>query len=115
MPPRVEPAAFLQWHKQANPDVILSVHDDIIGWLDQSGVRVPRDAGFLHLDVWDEDMRVSGTYQHPALLAGRAVELVDLLLRNNEHGKADIRQNVVVEGSWNPGTTVRRHRPARPA
>lgn len=102
--------AFLAWHREHRPDVVIGHIDKAVGWLQRAGVRVPADTGYLNLN-WNERTRAcAGLDLQPELQGVVAVEtLVPLVLRN-ERGLPASARTIMVGGRWVDGPTLRRNR-----
>lgn len=103
---RVNLDALGQWIEKYRLDAVLSVRDNVLGWLRELGYRVPEDIGFASLGARREKPDVAGVDQN-SLEVGKAGmnQLVELINRN-ERGGAACQQGVVIEGEWVNGKTV---------
>lgn len=63
--------------------------------------------GYVFLDRPVEWPPLTGIVQHSQETGRRAIDLLDVLLKNHELGCPPRRQILTLEGSWNVGTTVR--------
>lgn len=96
---------FLKWYRQHRPDVVVSVLDEVVGWLEDAGVEVPADTGFASVCVLKS--KGSGIYQHFEAIAAAAIDLLVSQLHTNQRGLPEYPQTNSILGSWQPGTTVR--------
>jgi DNA-binding LacI/PurR family transcriptional regulator len=103
-----EDAAFLAWWRRELPDCLLYQGR---GWpiavLAQAGVEVPRDAGFVSLDLDTPSCGQSGIWSDRPRLAHLAVDLLHARLGTGELGDLDRAPCLAVGGRWIDGTTLR--------
>lgn len=102
---------FLRWLRRTKPDVVVSPDATVHGWLEGSGLRVPEDIGFLHLEA-EEGGALSGVCQHFANVGVAAVDLLHLELIRSAYGVPSVRQMIGIDGFWVEGTSLR-VRPAK--
>jgi LacI family transcriptional regulator len=96
---------FLKWYHRHRPDVVVSVLDDVVGWLRDDGVDVPGDAGFASVCTFTQE--TSGIVQHFEVIGAAAVDMLVGQLHVNSRGIPEHPQSSLILGSWNPGATVR--------
>ncbi len=104
-----EPAPLLEWFRKYRPDVIITHNRRIAvaNWLAPLGVRVPRDLGWISLDVQPGDQGVTGVDQRSAVIGGAALDLVHAQLQRGEFGEPAVQKGVLIEGIWQEGESVR--------
>jgi len=111
-PPLIEETlteeSFLKWFRRYQPDVIISVWDQVYPWLIKAGYRVPEDVGLVLLSVYDEGRPYSGIRENPFLLGARAVEFLVDLIHRGERGEAETPSYLMIDGSWTGGVTVQK-------
>jgi LacI family transcriptional regulator len=106
-------ADFARWYRRHRPEVVIGLRSELITWLERLGRRVPADVGFVHLDRCTERGDFAGIDQKPREVGAAAVDLVvSRLLANERDVQASPRQ-LLVEGVWVDGPTVRAQRGTR--
>lgn len=109
--PLLDRETFLAWFGRHRPDVIVTLWDLVYPWLIESGLRVPDDVGLALLSVRKRDGFFAGVWENPELVGARAVELLVSLVHHGERGVPALPSYLLVEGSWQPGKTIRDHAP----
>jgi LacI family transcriptional regulator len=104
---RVGEAAFLQYGERNRPDVCISSDSTVLHYMRQAGMTVPRDGGFVSLDVQDNQPSVSGIRQDLRAVGAAGANLIDLLIRTNMRGTTPTDYKIVLGGSWQEGATLR--------
>ena len=106
-------ASFLQWYDTYQPDVIFGHRQtEIIGWLNESGRRVPADTGFVHLNWTERSGPCAALDLRPAALGAAAVEGVVAQIHRNEHGVPENPKNILLPARWVDGPTLRTPKPS---
>lgn len=101
-------AALRTWLRRHRPDVVVSsTVDPLLDGLRGIGLRIPDDVGFCSLACLGPRHPCSGIWQNGALLGATAVDQVAGMLEANVRGLPEHGLAVMVEGEWNPGTTLR--------
>jgi len=98
--------AFRQWYETHRPDVILCLHRRVKTWLDQLGLKVPRDVALAHLDRTDDLEDWAGMNQNSKLIGASAVDLLIGQLHRNETGVPPFAKSILVQSTWVDGETV---------
>jgi LacI family transcriptional regulator len=98
---------FTVWFKRHQPDVILTLHSNVKKWVEDLGLRVPRDLGLIHLERDRLTGDWAGMDQHNDLAAEAAVDMLVSMLHNNELGAPTTPRATLISASWTPGKTVR--------
>ena len=112
VPPHVLPdrewskAAFLKWFKKHRPDLVVSHHEEVLGWLGKAGVDVPEEVGFVHLNCPDNTGRIAGIYQNGLEVGAAAADFLVAMLQRNERGIPALPHSILVEGTWINGATL---------
>lgn len=101
---------FLEWYRQSRPEAVITIDEDIVLWLRESGVKVPRDVACATLYWTNDRPYLSGFYQHHEVIAANAVDLVVGQMYHNERGVPSEPKTVLAEAVWKPGSTM----PTRP-
>jgi DNA-binding LacI/PurR family transcriptional regulator len=97
---------FLKWHRRHRPDVVVSVLDEVVGWLQDAGVKVPDDTSFA--SVCTLKPSGSGIFQHFEAIGAAAIDLLVSQLHTNQRGLPQHPQTNSILGSWQLGTTARK-------
>lgn len=108
LPVKYSPRELMAWFRRTAPEVILCVDGRVLDVLQNEGIRIPRDTGYVILDRQEETARCAGIDQHHDLVAGAAVDIVIEQLYQNESGVPSHPKSVMIEGDWVDGATVRR-------
>jgi len=103
--------AFVRWIERHRPDVIF-IHDreTIMTWLTEMGLKVPTDISLFSVNALAKTfngLRFSGLLHDNARFGRNAVEMVSLLLESGELGLQNPLRCWSLEGSWQPGNTLR--------
>jgi LacI family transcriptional regulator len=99
---------FTKWFLRHRPDVIVSQHIEILGWLKELGLKVPQDIGFIDLDCMDLTGARAGIHQHHDRVGAVAVEVLARMSQQNERGIPTVPQTILIDGSWVEGSTIRK-------
>jgi DNA-binding LacI/PurR family transcriptional regulator len=100
--------SFRKWFLEMKPEVVVSDDVRVQEWLKNLGVQVPKQVGLVHLDCSRNRSTCSGIDQHHEMLGAAAIDLVVGQLHRNETGVPFYPKNVMIEGTWVDGSTVRR-------
>lgn len=96
------------WLKREQPDLIISPQpESLLRPLQRLRRRVPRDIGLASLACRSAEDPISGVWQNGALLGATAIDQIISMLEANERGFMPQARVTMVEGVWNPGTTMR--------
>lgn len=101
------PDTFVKWLKDTRPDVILSSHFAVAGWLKQLGLKTPDDIGLAHTNLGPEEVDWSGIDQRDELIGSSAVDLLSSHLQRNQRGTPQFAKRMAVPGCWIDGGTTR--------
>lgn len=110
--PAWEQAGFLRWYRKHKPEAIITVNDDILRWLRDAGVDVPREVGCATIYWKEYRAELSGFYQNHELMGAGAVDLIVGQLNRNERGLPENDKTMLVQAVWRDGATLCRHTPA---
>jgi LacI family transcriptional regulator len=103
--------AFLAWYRRWKPEVIITIDEDAVLWLRESGVRVPEDVGCATL-YWKEDRAyLGGFYQNYEQIGAGAIDLITSQLYHNERGLPPEQKTLLIEAVWKEGSTLIRRTP----
>ncbi|MGE9294266.1 MAG: substrate-binding domain-containing protein [Puniceicoccales bacterium] len=102
-----EETRVLEWYRAVKPDAILTQGSYIYEILTRAGIPVPEDVGYAVLDAWKDTPHLSGIDQNAHLTGARATELLVEKINIQDVGIPEIATQVLVEGSWVEGATLR--------
>jgi DNA-binding LacI/PurR family transcriptional regulator len=97
---------FAAWLKRTRPDVVVSPHIKVHSWLADLGLEMPRDIGFVWLEV-EPERGIAGVWQHFENVGIAAVDLLHLELMRSAYGVPSVRQTIGIDGTWYEGKTLR--------
>ena len=98
--------SFAKWFLKHRPEVVVSHHEEVLDWLGRLKVRVPTDAGFIHLNCPDPSGRLAGIYQNGPEVGAAAADFLVAMLQRNERGIPELPHTILVEGTWIDGKTL---------
>ena len=111
--PRWREAEFSRWYRLHRPEVVIGLRSELITWLARLGRNVPDHVGFVHLDRCTERGEFAGIDQKPREVGAAAVDMVVSRLLANERNLQVSPRQLLVEGVWVDGPTVRAIRKPR--
>lgn len=98
---------FREWLEREKPDVILTLYNVVKKWVEECGLKVPRDIGLIQLEWRQDRPEWAGMDQHNDIVGEAATEMIVSMVHNNEYGVPDFPRATLVENSWVAGKTVR--------
>jgi len=107
--PDVHMRSLDDWMADQRPDAILT---DIPGLPDMLGkldFRIPEDLGLAALGTLDCPID-SGIHQNPCEIGRAAVQMLVSLINSNTCGLLEIRQELLVKGTWMDGSSLPQRR-----
>jgi LacI family transcriptional regulator len=105
---RVDEAAFSRWLKRSRPDVLITLDAEFLERLLRDlGLSVPEDVGLASLGCAELGDRISGICQFGRKKGAAAMDVLAGLVERDECGLPEHPITTLVEGRWNPGTTLR--------
>jgi DNA-binding LacI/PurR family transcriptional regulator len=101
---------FRQWYERHRPDVVVTHNRRIaVGpWLRPLKLSVPKDVGWITLDMVPGDDQVSGIDARSELVGVAALDLVLDQMQRDESGIPPFQKGVFIEGVWREGKSLRR-------
>ena len=108
---RRQPKLFHHWFDRHRPDVLLTLYNVIFPWLEDRGLRVPRDVGVIQLEWRESHREISGLNQHNDTVGEAAVDMVVGLIHRNETGIPAFPRATLIGASWMEGQSVRLQTP----
>ena len=101
-----ELAEFESWYLKYRPEVILAHHPPVFEYMRMMGID--RDeCGYASLDLTAPDGSIAGIYQNYPLMGQAAVTFLIDMIHANERGIPKERFQLLIEGSWIEGKTIR--------
>lgn len=100
------PAAFRKWLRQYKPDVVLTLYNNVLGWLDQLGLRVPQDVGVVQLEWRESRPHIAGMNQHNYVTGQAAIDMVVAQIHNGETGVQEFPRATLIGPTWVAGASV---------
>lgn len=102
------PAVLKTFLKKHRPDAVVSDDPNSFYTLQQSGLGIPEDIGFVTTRVFDEHSEISGIRPAMAEIGVRAVSFLHMKLLVAERGIPERAAGTVLPGHWQEGTTLRK-------
>lgn len=99
---------FLQWFKRHRPDVVLVVDQHILEWMRGAGLRVPEDVAYVSPSLQISNTDHSGVLEPSLEIGHTAGEFLVGMLNRGEYGVPRLPRRILLDGSWQDGSTVRR-------
>jgi LacI family transcriptional regulator len=98
---------FRRWMEQYRPDAVITLHYEILDWLETAGWAVPRDVGVAHLDWTPKLKGWAGTDQNNTHIGTSAIDMLIGKLHRNEFGAQAFQKCMIINSTWKDGQTVR--------
>ena len=97
-----------RWLAQYRPDAVISAHADFCEIITATGLRIPEDIGFVTMAESPDRPKLARVHENGVEVGRAAVNQVASQLAHNEFGLPKIAHVLLVEGTWDPGNSVRR-------
>lgn len=104
---------FQSWHSRWKPDALLTLYGHESEWLDEMGLRIPRDIG-LACVIRPPGRSFAGINDQYDHIGAATVELVASKIAFNQYGIPAHPKLILIEGYWAAGKSVRRKGPPQP-
>lgn len=104
--PTIDRTTFVSWFRRQRPDVVLSHDTGVIGWLEEQGVSVPGQCGFVCLNLAKATRACAGLDLQPRLIGARSVELLIAQLQQNERGVPEYPSTLTLAARVVEGPTL---------
>ena len=105
------PRPFWPWMRRHKPDVLFTLYNRVVSWVEDAGWKIPGDIGVIQLEWRGSRPRIAGMNQHNELTGAAAVDMVVSQINNGEVGVQEFPRATLIGASWVEGPSVR----ARPA
>jgi LacI family transcriptional regulator len=99
--------AIRAWLRRHRPDAVLSRCEGVLEAAAAEKLRVPRELGYVSLNVLDDAPGVCGILQRRDTMGATAVDMVHSLLHRNHRGAHDVSYGTHIDGVWHEGRTLR--------
>lgn len=101
-----EPVGFRDWLGTYQPDVVLTLYNHVLGWLQAAGRQVPRDVGVIQLEWRSARPDIAGMHQHNFATGEAAVDMVVSQIHNNESGVHEFPRATLIGATWMAGASA---------
>jgi len=98
---------IIPWIREQKIDAVVSTNKRPLLWMENEGMRVPEDIGFVHLDWSKEKGAMAGVDQCSEHIGAAAVDMLIEQLNNNEVGIPKRAKTVLIDGVWHNGPTLK--------
>ncbi len=99
------------WIRTYRPQAVIGRCENFIAAAQAEGLQVPRDIGYISLNVVDDEPNASGIDQHRDIMGATAVDVLNSLLQRNQRGMQPASIGTQIDGSWHQGSTLARRVP----
>jgi DNA-binding LacI/PurR family transcriptional regulator len=100
------PSFFREWLDRWKPEVVLCSQNNIVGWIEQTGRRVPEDISVAHLGLAEDVADWAGVDILLERLGGIAVDVLVAQMHRNDRGIPQARRDIITAGVWRDGRTL---------
>lgn len=97
---------FKPWFRAHRPDVVLGHFEQVVGWMESLGARIPDTHGVVALNRVDFRRPCAGFDLQGRLIGGRAAELVIGQVLRGELGLPEWPSRAAIQPRWIEGPTV---------
>lgn len=101
-------AVFSRWIGKNQPDVIFTLDHEVRRWLQDLGLKVPRDIGLIHYEWRSEHGEWAGMDPRNDLVGEAAMDMLISMVHHNERGVPQNPRATMIGSRWVDGSTVRR-------
>jgi DNA-binding LacI/PurR family transcriptional regulator len=102
----ITPAAILAWYRRHKPDAVL-ITSPIWPALLETGISIPDKLSVVSPMVPAHFPELTGVMEKSEQIGVAAVDTLLQLIQHDDHGIAEHPRNILIEGEWNEGSTVR--------
>ncbi len=104
---KAEPGRFRGWLERHRPDVVFTLYNNVLAWLNAEGRRVPEDIGVIQLEWRATRPEIAGMNQHNFVTGEAAVDMIVSQIHNNETGVHEFPRATLIGATWVDGASVR--------
>ncbi len=105
LPEEVSPV-FRQWMDRHRPDVVFTLYNRVLRWVEATGRKVPQDAAVIQLEWRSTRPEVAGMNQHNFAVGEAAVDMVISQIHNNETGVSEFPRATLIGATWVEGASA---------
>ncbi len=100
------PAEFREWLDRHQPDVVFTLYNRVLRWIEATGRKVPEDIAAIQLEWRATRPEVAGMNQHNFAVGEAAVDMVISQIHNNETGVNEFPRATLIGATWVPGASA---------
>ena len=108
------PRSFGTWMERNKPDVVFTLYNRVVSWIESAGYKIPADIGVIQLEWRSTRPQIAGMNQHNELTGQAAVDMVVSQINNNELGVQEFPRATLIGASWVDGASVCQKAPRSP-
>ncbi len=101
---------FKRWLQQAQPDVIFTLYNVVVKWIQSLGLRIPEDIGVVQLEWRARHPEIAGMNQHNDVVGEAALDMLIGMIHHAERGIPAFPRSTLVGATWVDGPSVRRQK-----
>ena len=94
-----------RWMRVNQPDIVLG-GSYVLNELQKAGFHVPKDVGFLSLDLSETNGTVAGIDSRSEVIGENAVQMIHMAIQNGSYGVPRTVVGMSVDGTWVSGPTM---------
>ena len=98
-------SALPEWMRAHRPDVVICSSNETIGYLNDSGFKVPEDVAVAHINVCSDVSGWAGIDELHEQIGSAAVDVVTAQLNRGEKGLNPNSKLIYIQGAWVDGWT----------
>lgn len=98
--------SFYEWIGRNKPDVVLTPHAEVAGWLEDRGLSIPEKVGMVQLDLQCNQRGLAGMDQQRKTTGMSAVDLVINQIHHNGKGVPVFPVATLIGATWTNGSSV---------
>ncbi|MBC2594071.1 LacI family DNA-binding transcriptional regulator [Ruficoccus amylovorans] len=99
--------SFEAWMRKHRPDVLISVHEPVVHWLQNLGLNLPKDIGLLVHDWLPAMQGLAGMDHRRPEVAAAAVDLLAAHLQHHEYGLPEVPRQILIPPAFIEGASLR--------
>ncbi len=108
---RDQAEVFQAWYRKYRPDAIammMECSDFVEDSLKEIGIQAPRDVGLACFVYRSQQKHLAGVRENSPYIGKAAVDMLVGTIRRREFGAPPVRRMLQIDGSWEPGKSVRK-------
>ena len=100
--------SFKQWYREHRPDVIVGHGHEMLLWMQEIRVKIPREVGYAFLNLSDTqaDQKIAGIRQQSAAIGAAAFDLLASQIYISEIGPPKTPKCILIDGFLSLGDTA---------